>query len=117
MAFFKKDREEDADYRGYVATLPCMVFGCRNQAECAHQDQNLEKGWAIKTYDYFSNPLCRMHHDEEGRGAYTFWHTKLGEDSWLLMEYRKSHNAIRAMKWLIAKGETDKALRLLDWFR
>lgn len=114
--FQKLRNNREPKFRAYIASLKCTVFGCQHPSECAHQDQNLGKGFAEKTDDFFSNPLCHLHHLEEGRGAYTFWHKVIAEDDWLLFEHKKAYNGIRAMKWLVSEGRTDEALELLRRF-
>jgi hypothetical protein len=49
----------------WIATLPCIVLGCRGDAVAAHVRMGTGGGTALKPPDRWTVPLCHHHHTEQ----------------------------------------------------
>lgn len=58
----KRTRAEDSKYTRWVKTQPCCVCGARSD-DPHHIIGHGQGGMGTKSHDYFTIPLCRMHHD------------------------------------------------------
>ena len=80
MNLTKPQRIEDADYRAFIRTEPCIFCpGYNPNTECCHAD---ESGTGTKGSDRRTFPGCRTHHIEFDRNREKF----LAKYSWIDLE-------------------------------
>lgn len=75
-----------------LKTLPCVVCG-RTPVDIAHSNQSKHgKGRGLKADDYYTIPLCRMHHIEYdhftsmNRSQSVVWFDKMHEKTNAMIE-------------------------------
>jgi hypothetical protein len=67
-SFPKPETYRSERYLGYVRSQPCLVHGCKIEAEAHHAGGIVSgRGVGSKGSDYRAVPLCRVHH--------TYYHT------------------------------------------
>jgi hypothetical protein len=91
--FFKKERIRDEKYKSYIRSLPCSVPGCPYASDAAHIRSGLEGGTGLKPSDDLINPICRIHHTEQGT-----W--PAGEEHWWMDKVIKARSRRRYQTWL-----------------
>jgi len=106
-----------ADYRRWVATLPCYRCGMHGHSQAAHADQG--KGMAIKSSDLTCYPLCGPHLDQRTTPPYQMvpgCHADVGTLGKMTQAERRDFES-RAIPdtqfWLMLMSDNERALRTL----
>lgn len=67
------DPKRCPEHLKWVASLPCSVAGCRSSSVATHVRWNTGGGSSLKPADWWTIPLCHMHHTEQhGTTHYKF---------------------------------------------
>lgn len=90
---FKIAPVEDEKHLNYVRSLPCVLCYAPPPNEAAHFRLGLGGGMGMKPDDYWTLPLCHMHHNEQTlckSGELGFWRKYLAIDKQLVVRVMRA---------------------------
>jgi len=80
---FRSPRRKDKDHLNFIRSLPCIVCLSQNRSQATHirfscpEVDKRETGWAEKSDDLWTLPMCKKCHDKQHAGSErAFWDRK-----------------------------------------